>query len=238
MSLFLTSDLHLGHANIMKYSKRPGLTDEELKLLDQEEKWAIEDDQMRKDGKEPPHRSRFKPCASSVARMDKYLIDNINEMVQPDDVLWHLGDFCFGSGFSSNALNKANDNPTAQRYRSLIKCKNVHLIWGNHDNYSIRNYFSSASDMHTLRWEGQDMVLCHYALAVWNKSHRGAWHLYGHSHSHAESWLDRVMPGRRSMDVGVDNVNSLFGSYRPLSFEEIKKIMSKRTGCSIDHHVN
>ena len=236
MSLFLTSDLHLGHANIMKYSKRPGLTDEELKLLEQEEKWDIEDSQMKKDGKVPPQRSRFKPCASSVARMDKYLIDNINDMVQPDDVLWHLGDFCFGSGFSSNAGNKGSDNPIAERYRHLLQCKNIHLIWGNHDNYSIRNYFSSASDVHTLRWEGQDMVLCHYAMVTFNKSHRGVWHLYGHSHSGLEKWMDEHMPGRRSMDVGVDNAYKIFGSYRPFAFKEIRDIFKNRLGFSADHH--
>jgi calcineurin-like phosphoesterase family protein len=222
----------------MKYSKRPGLTEEEQRLLEIEEQWAVEDSQMQKDGKKPPYRNRFKPCAESTARMDKYLIDNINQMVGPDDILWHLGDFCFGSGFTSGASHKTNDNSNARKYRNSIKCKNMHAIWGNHDNYSIRNCFSSASDMHTLHWQGQDMVLCHYAMAVWNRSHRGAWHLYGHSHSNAESWLDRVMPGRKSMDVGVDNVNILFGSYRPLAFEEIKNIMSKRIGCSIDHHIN
>ena len=28
----------------------------------------------------------------------------------------------------------------------------------------------------------QDIVLCHYAMRVWQKSHYGAWMLYGHSH--------------------------------------------------------
>jgi hypothetical protein len=28
---------------------------------------------------------------------------------------------------------------------------------------------------------GQPIVLCHYAMRVWNRSHHGAWHLYGHS---------------------------------------------------------
>jgi calcineurin-like phosphoesterase family protein len=73
-------------------------------------------------------------------------------------------------------------------------------------------------------------------MAIWNKSHRGAWHLYGHSHANAEEGLNKLMPERKSFDVGVDNAAVLLGSYRPFTFEEVKKIMDKKKGCSIDHH--
>lgn len=80
------------------------------------------------------------------------------------------------------------------------------------------------------------IVLSHYVQAVWNQSHRGAWMLYGHSHASAESWLDAAMPGRRSIDVGVDNAYRVLGEYRPFSFDELNEILSGRPGCSIDHH--
>lgn len=34
---------------------------------------------------------------------------------------------------------------------------------------------------------GQRIVLCHYAMRVWNHSSHGAWHLYGHSHGRLPS---------------------------------------------------
>jgi calcineurin-like phosphoesterase family protein len=107
---------------------------------------------------------------------------------------------------------------------------------GNHDNYAIRNCFTQCYDLLNANINKQRIVLCHYALAVFDKSHRGAIHLYGHSHSNAEPWLDRVMPGRRTMDVGVDNAAKILGEYRPFSFEEIMDIMSKRNGFHFDHH--
>jgi len=36
------------------------------------------------------------------------------------------------------------------------------------------------------------------------------------------------MPGRFSMDVGVDAAFQLFGEYRPFSLDEIENVMSKR----------
>lgn len=209
MALFFTSDTHFGHGNIIKYCNRPGLTERE-----QEQLLAGE---------------RFKVCLDSVQRMNAYLLDEINNLVGPDDTLWHLGDFCFGHG-------KSESYKTAKAFRDRIACRNVHLIWGNHDNYSIAPLFSSTHKMETVFYEGQQIVCCHYAMAIWNKSHHGAWHLYGHSHAGAEEWLDKALPGRRSFDVGVDNAARILGAYRPWSFEEIQTIMKKRQGSVIDHH--
>ena len=37
----------------------------------------------------------------------------------------------------------------------------------------------------------------------------------------AEARLDKIMPCRRSMDVGVDNAYWLLGEWRPFSIDEI-----------------
>jgi len=210
---WFTSDTHFGHGNIMKYSLRPGLTVDEHKSL------AIWQNNPR---------HYFKVSQESIARMDDYLIDGINQVVGENDTLWHLGDFCFAQ---KNEYLKV-----AKQYRDRIKCRNVHLVFGNHDNYPLGQLFSSSQDMATISCNGQSIVLLHYAMAVWNKSHRGAWHLYGHSHAGAEKWLDEKLVGRRSFDVGVDNAKLILGEYRPWSFDEVKKIMDARTGASIDHH--
>lgn len=187
--VYLTSDLHLNHRNIIKYCNRPFAT---------------------------------------TGEMDARLLDNINKTVGENDLLIHLGDFCFGSKDSYYQI--------AQAYRNRIVCKNIINIWGNHDHRKIHDLFSETYDLYTLIAQNQKMVLCHYAMAIWKDSHKSAWHLYGHSHATAEKMLDTIMPGRRSMDVGVDNAAKILGEYRPFSVDEIRKIMEKKAGFQFDHH--
>lgn len=75
------------------------------------------------------------------------------------------------------------------------------------------------------RYGKTKIVLCHFALSVWNNAHHGAIHLYGHSHG---SLPDR---GNRSMDVGVDT-NNLY----PYHLDEIISIMKNRPDLRVDHH--
>ncbi len=72
----------------------------------------------------------------------------------------------------------------------------------------------------------QDIVMLHYSMRVWNKSHHGSWHLYGHSHGTLPD-----DPNSLSIDVGVDCHN-----YQPISYDEIKSIMSKKEFKPVDHH--
>jgi hypothetical protein len=39
------------------------------------------------------------------------------------------------------------------------------------------------------------------------------------------------------MDVGVDNAAKILGEYRPFAWEEVRNILYKRPGHSLDHHV-
>jgi calcineurin-like phosphoesterase family protein len=72
----------------------------------------------------------------------------------------------------------------------------------------------------------QEIVLCHYAMLVWNKSHHGTWHLHGHSHHSLP--IDNYS---LRLDVGTNG-----WSYCPISFEQIKQELSKRIFKPIDHH--
>jgi calcineurin-like phosphoesterase family protein len=223
MSVFFTADTHFGHGNIMKYCQRPGFSDREQELFDAyrkaADKGATRNELQALD---------FRVSRESVDRMDEYLLEGINSLVGESDTLYHLGDFCFG--------DKSQYYNVARAYRNRIKCRNVHIVWGNHDSFSIGDLFQSNHLMTTVREQGETIVCLHYAMAIWNKSHHGTWQLYGHSHSNAEAWMNKTMPGRRSLDVGVDNAVKLVGSYRPFSFEELKKMMDKQSGCCIDHH--
>lgn len=223
MNYFFTSDTHFGHGNIVKYcSRNQFLADVDRKALE-ERGGSWHDGNWKGDGS-----SNWRISREAVENMDNTLIDNINKMVGENDILYHLGDFCFGP--------KHDILRTASNYRRRIKCKNIYFIWGNHDSFDIKNCFSICYDILNVNVNKQKIVLCHYAMAVWDKSHRSALHLYGHSHANAEPWLDKVMPGRRSMDVGVDNAYRLLGEYRPFAFEEITAFLLKNTGFHFDHH--
>jgi calcineurin-like phosphoesterase family protein len=158
-----------------------------------------------------------------VRAMDESLIRNWNSVVQPGDTIYHLGDFGFYRADEEYAkvLRRLNGNKV--------------FIFGNHDkqirkNISLQKMFSSCHPILETKVklddETFDLTLCHYAMRVWNKSHRGAIHLYGHSHG---SLPDD--PNSLSMDVGVDCHN-----YTPVSFEEVMVRMTKKAFRNIDHH--
>ncbi len=49
-------------------------------------------------------------------------------------------------------------------------------------SYSRPTSKSGRPNLAEISVHGQPIVICHYAMRVWNRSHHGAWHLYGHSH--------------------------------------------------------
>lgn len=211
---WFTADTHFGHRKIAFYAKRKFcLSDAEIETLDFI--W-----------KSKNFHSDWLPSWSSVSKMDDYLIKKINQHVEKDDILWHLGDFCSVKG------NKVEN--IAKKYRERINCKNIFLILGNHDHSEIKKVFNDCYSYYDLKIENIQIILSHYAHAFWNKSHNKSWMLYGHAHGTAEEWLDKHMPGRLSMDVGVDNIFKILGEYRPISFNEINEIFSNRKGFHVD----
>lgn len=76
-------------------------------------------------------------------------------------------------------------------------------------------------------------VICfsHYAMRVWNKSHRGNWMLHGHSHGSLPDY-ELKQNKFKTMDVGIDT----HPEFRPYSLAEIAAIMDKREILKIDHH--
>lgn len=221
--VYVTADTHLGHGNIVKYCNRNIY----LTQVDKDAYEANGNSWHRGDWKGEGS-SQWRISREAVEAMDDDLINNINNFVGEDDILYHLGDFCFAP--------KDSYFRVAANYRRRINCREVHFIFGNHDGFEIGKLFSTAFNLNEIRVHGTKFILCHYALAVWNGSHRGSIQLYGHSHSNLEGWIDKAMPGHRSMDVGVDNAYKILGMYRPFSIEEIIKIMDSRKGFSSDHH--
>ena len=186
--IWFTSDTHFGHANVIRFNKRP-----------------------------------FK----DVEQMDAILIKNWNSVVGYQDDVYHLGDFSLTS---------------AERSLRILEQLNgrIHLIKGNHEKSVLeksftREKFAWIKDYYELKVDDPDargkhgqqsIVLLHYAMKVWNKSHHGSWHLYGHSHGSLPDDINSL-----SFDVGVDSHD-----YFPISYDEVKRIMSKKEFKPIDHH--
>ena len=159
----------------------------------------------------------------SVYQMNETIIRNINDNVKYDDILYFLGDFCFGG-------HKLTSN-----WRERIHCQTIHFIKGNHDNHidDYKLYFSSLNDVLKVKHGKHEFFLSHYSHRVWEASHKGAIHLYGHSHDN----LDRTgQYWGKSMDVGIDSAYRITGEYRPFMIEEIVDIMSRRETKLVDHH--
>lgn len=170
---------------------------------------------------------------SSLEEHNMSLIDSINNNVDKNDILFHLGDWSFG-GFES-----------VREFRDQINCKNIHLILGNHDHFislnkdNVQNIFSSVNSYSEVVLNKEMFVLSHYALRIWNRSHRGSIHLYGHSHGSLDYDKDgKKLQNGKSMDVGIDAVYKLTGEYRPINYTEIKQIMETSKIKFIDHHDN
>lgn len=153
----------------------------------------------------------------SISEMDEQLIKNWNQVVKPDEIIYHLGDFTL--------LGKE----PAEGYLQQLNGK-IHVIPGGHDHRWIgKDTYISGSGypvqimppLQTIKValpdsnESQLIVLCHYSLRVWDRSHYGSWHLYGHSHGGLPSL-------ENSRDVGVD-----CWDYCPVSLEDINREITR-----------
>lgn len=139
---------------------------------------------------------------TTVTEMNKVMIDKWNSKVKPNDEVYHLGDFGFGN--LENIIKSLNGRKT--------------LIIGSHDRDTLKyaSLFEEVTPLKEIYNQKQCMVLCHYAMRTWAKSHYNTWHLYGHSHG-------SLPPVGKSYDIGVDVTN-----FYPLTFYEVKDIMDKR----------
>jgi calcineurin-like phosphoesterase family protein len=111
-----------------------------------------------------------------------------------------------------------------------------HLILGNHDKWIIDNrdylldqgLFESIQYYREIKGGGKKLILFHYGQRVWNGSHHGSIHLYGHSHG-------SLPPHGLSVDIGVD-CKEITTDYRPVHLNEVLVYVSKRTPATVDHH--
>lgn len=155
----------------------------------------------------------------NIHEHNDWMISQLNRFVSQDDTLFILGDVAWNG---------------VDNYLARLNCKSIHLIYGNHDKNSFGKHFKSHQEVLEIKI-GQKpnqhkLWMSHYAHCYWPSSHYGAFHIYGHTHRQREDTLDLAFPGRRSIDVGVDNALHLLGEYRPFTEVELISILGNRPG--------
>lgn len=144
---------------------------------------------------------------NSIEEHDNFIIDVWNKTVSKKDLVYHLGDFCFGG------------HHLVRKIRAKLNGKII-LILGNHDYtnrlHNIKGIFSEIHIIKEIKINKIPTILCHFAMRVWSKSHYNSWQLYGHSHG-------KLPPIGKQWDVGLDNNN-----LKLYSEEEIFNILNKQ----------
>ena len=151
---------------------------------------------------------------ANVDEMNEVMISKWNEKIDKEDEVYHLGDI---------ALMPPN------KLKPLLEKLNgkIYLITGNHESSArecaerfewIKDYYELTLNDPEAHKGQRFIVLFHYAMRVWNASHYGTWHLYGHNHGDLPD--DETM---LSFDIGVDCHN-----FYPLSYQEVKNIMANK----------
>ena len=167
--VYVTSDQHFNHWNIIKYCDRPFAT---------------------------------------TADMNAAMIKRWNTVVGPDDIVYHLGDFCLYTPVdqASRILNALNGS-----------CKI--LVRGNHDGTATRMKrvgFNMVCDRVTVSFRRKRLLLIHDVSDVTARDYDD--HdviLFGHSHN---GWFG----DGKFVNVGVDSPIANFG---PIA---IKNIMERQ----------
>lgn len=170
MRYWFTADLHLGHANIIRYCDRP-----------------------------------FK----DLTHMNSELIRRWNERVKPEDIVFHIGDFCF-----KNSSDKRGEGVkiSASIWEKRLNGKIIHLK-GNHDK---NNSTKTIIEKMGIKYGNKRINLVHRPDFV---DVNYSINFVGHIH---QKWsFKRIRRGESFTDainVGVDVHN-----FYPQTFEELMK---------------
>ena len=178
-----------------------------LKIRKEEKVWFTADTHFG-------HKNIIRYCQRpfvDVEEMNRVLIENWNNVVNEDDIVFHLGDFSVGGAVEwTNLLDQLHGR--------------IFLIIGNHDmnnvNQGFMHRFIDVKMQMLISVGNQRLYLNHYPFLCYGGSYRNTWQLFGHVHTSQNqtgldgSRLDYLFPTQ--YDVGVDNNN-----FTPVSFEQV-----------------
>lgn len=210
--VFVTSDLHFGHENILGFEE--GRWD--LCGIDRQKaitKYILDNDIDIPNTNDKDFKSKWEHIQAKVNKEyielhDKELIKRWNDVIKYDnDLVFILGDFSFRNGKETNEILKQ------------LKGRKI-LVLGNHDNIFMdkdfdKSLFVDIVNYKEITLDNQRIIMFHFPIQVWNKKHAGALHLYGHVHSNKTTSHPLQYEIPLSYNVGVD-VNG----YRPICVKE------------------
>lgn len=205
-NVFVTSDLHFGHQNILSYeqSRIDNLVQTKFDAEWINNKGYIvnrETSMEEIDGIQKEWRKE------AILEHDQSLINNWNSVVKKNDLIYILGDLSYYNGTGTNELlEKLNGDKV--------------LILGNHDHIFLedkkfdKSLFKEIHQYKELKYKKNVIILFHFPIQVWNKQHKGTIHLYGHIHSNKTTSHPMKYEIPNSYNVGVD-VNN----YKPVRLD-------------------
>ena len=172
------------------------------------------------------HSNIIKYCArpfDTTNNMDEALINNWNAKVPEDGIVYHFGDFAWGS---INYWEKIREQLNGE----------IILVYGNHDEKYLNNermykLFKEVTPQKKIWINKIPIYMNHYPFLCFGGSYKGlgaTWQLFGHVHSNprSEEGLDHkrlVNCFPTQYDVGVDNNN-----FTPISFDELHSYINNR----------
>ena len=119
----------------------------------------------------PQSRARFK---NDVNYMNEQMVVEWNEIVEPWDTVYILGDVAF--------------LPAQKAAEYMNRCNGIKiLIEGNHDRKALKdvNFRNAFTEIHKyleITYDGHKIVMSHFPFLEWDQMHRGSLHFHGHLH--------------------------------------------------------
>jgi calcineurin-like phosphoesterase family protein len=141
--------------------------------------------------------------------MNEAMVREWNEIVQPEDLTYILGDVAFCNAAQATA------------YMRRLNGRKI-LIEGNHDKKLVQDKtfcaeFERIEKYLDINYDGNKIVMSHYPFLEWDQMHRGALHFFGHKHGGATGH-ERY----RCKDMGIDATGVIV-----MSMEDAIKCIAK-----------
>jgi len=208
MTIFIASDLHINHSNILKYCPN------------------------RRSGRPLPE-SGTEEYKSEIHRMNELIISNWNSVVDPDDEVYILGDVAMGQIHLSPVLIRRLNGKkyliAGNHDKTLRKLIN--------NNPELQDLFVWIKDVHEMFWKVDaikvPLFMSHYPHSSWNHmdSDFNKTSVHFHGHLHASNGIHSASGA--IMDVGLDG-NNLYPYRLEYAIEKAKN--NARINPSKHHH--
>ncbi len=161
------------------------------------------------------HKSIIELCNrpfDTIEEMDETLINNWNEKVKKNDVVYIIGDLIWKGIDPSIYLKRLNGKKI--------------LIIGNHDSNwmckcDVNEYFELVTNMHIDNLNSHAVTMCHYPMLEWKNSRKEGTNklgylIYGHIHNRVSEEYHDLFTFSNALNAGVD-----INNYQPVSFDEL-----------------